>query len=107
MKETTVEELKKKRENSESLILLDVREPHEYYMSDLDGTTRIPYDDLTGRLDEIEKNKETEIIVLCRSGNSAGDAVKILEKNGFSNVSRLTGGINEWAAKIDPSIPQY
>lgn len=105
MKETTVEDLKKKRDNSESFVLLDVREAHEYYISDIDGTTRIPYDDLEKRYEEL--NSEEEIITLCRTGNSASDAVKLLESKGFEKVSVLKGGINEWAKKIDPSLSQY
>lgn len=105
MKETTAEELKERLDSGESFTLLDVREPHEYYMADLEGTTRIPFDELNGRMDELDKNQE--IIVLCRSGSSAGDAVKLLTENGFDKSSRLKGGINEWSARIDPSIPQY
>ncbi len=105
MKETTVEELKEKRVNSDSHILLDVREAHEYYIADIDGTTRIPFDDLKTRFEEL--STDDEIITLCRTGNSASDAVEFLESKGFKNVSVLKGGINEWAKKIDPSLSQY
>jgi len=105
MKETTVEELKTKRDNSESFVLLDVRDAHEYYISDIDGTIRIPYDDLKSRYEEL--NPDDEIVTICRTGNSASDAVEFLESKGFENVSVLKGGINEWAKKIDPSLPQY
>ena len=105
MKETTVEKLKQKRDNNESFVLLDVREAHEYYISDIDGTTRIPYDDLENRIDEL--NPEDEIITLCRTGNSASDAVELLESKGFKNTSVLKGGINEWAKIVDPSLSQY
>ena len=105
MDELTVEELKSKIENSEPFTLLDVREPHEYYMSDLDGTTRIPMDELRGRLKELKKDKE--IIVMCRSGNRSGIAVKMLLDNGYKKALNLKGGINEWAKKIDTSLPEY
>lgn len=105
MKETTAKELKARLDSGNDFTLLDVREPHEYYMADLEGTTRIPFDELNSRMEELDKNQE--IIVMCRSGSSAGDAVKLLTENGFDKSSRLKGGINEWAEKIDPSIPQY
>jgi adenylyltransferase/sulfurtransferase len=105
MKEITAQELKARMDHDDAFILLDVREPHEYYMADLDGTTRIPLDELEARMTELDKN--AEIIVLCRSGSSAGDAVTLLTEKGFENAFRLKGGINEWSAKIDPSIPQY
>lgn len=101
----SAEELKKKFDHDESFTLLDVREAHEYYISDIDGTTRIPFYDLKDRLNELDKS--SKIITLCRSGNTASDAAKILIENGFSNVSILKGGINEWAKKIDPSLPEY
>lgn len=103
--ETTVEELKEKRENNDTFVLLDVREPHEYYISDLDGTKRIPFDQLDSQSSNL--NPEDEIIIMCRSGSSAADAEKLLNEKGFKKVSVLKGGINEWAQKIDTSLPQY
>lgn len=105
MNRISVEELKKKFDNNESFILLDVREAHEYYISDMEGTTRIPFHDLKDNMDKLEKSDE--IITLCRSGNTATDASKLLIENGFTNVSALKGGINEWAKKIDSSLPEY
>ncbi len=105
MDELTVEELKSKIENSEPFTLLDVREPHEYFMSDLEGTTRIPMDELKNRLNELEKDEE--IIVMCRSGNRSANAAKMLLENGYKKAFNLKGGINEWAKKIDPTLPEY
>ncbi len=103
--EITAEELKEKRDNNESFTLLDVREAHEYYISDIDGTTRIPYDQLNEQCEELSPDEE--IVVICRSGSSAADAAKLLKEKGYEKVSVLKGGINEWAQKIDPSLPQY
>ena len=106
MKEITVEELKKKIDQKESFLLLDVREPFEAYISNIDtDSTLIPLNDLSGRIQELDESQE--IITICRSGNRSGKACEMLEENGFSNVVNLKGGINEWAAKIDPSLPQY
>jgi rhodanese-related sulfurtransferase len=54
-----------------------------------------------------ELDQSAEIIVICRSGSRSGKACEMLEENGFSNVANLKGGMNEWALKIDPSLPQY
>ena len=107
MKEITVEELKQKVDNNESFTFLDVRDDHERFIADIETieSTRIPFHDLSERLDELDP--EGEIIVMCRSGNTAGDACKLLEKNGFEDVKNLRGGINEWAKEIDTSIPVY
>lgn len=106
MKEITVEELKKKIDQKESFLLLDVREPFEAHISKIDtNSTLIPLDDLSGRIQELDETQE--IIVLCRSGVRSSKACGLLEENGFSNVANLKGGINEWAVKIDSSLPQY
>lgn len=104
MKETTVEELKKKMDQEEDFILLDVREPYEYQISNIDGKL-IPQDDLPDRLDELDKSKE--IVVMCRSGARSAKACNFLKKNGFNNVSNLKGGVNAWAREIDNSLPVY
>lgn len=104
MKETTVQELKDKKDRNDDFTLLDVREPHEYQISNIDGTL-IPLDDLPGRTDELEKDKE--IVVMCRSGARSAEAVKFLENKGFENVSNLVGGVNAWAKEIDNSLPVY
>lgn len=105
MKETTVEELKKKKDSGDKFTLLDVREPHEVHISKIENSTLIPLDDLPGHLDELEK--KNEIVVMCRSGARSAQACELLEKNGFGNVSNLKGGVNEWAKKIDTSLPVY
>lgn len=106
MKEITVEDLKTKIDTGKPFTLLDVREPFETYISNIDtNTVLIPLDDLEDRLADLDKSEET--IVMCRSGNRSGTACELLEKHGFSNVYNLQGGINEWAKKIDPSLPQY
>lgn len=104
MKETSVQQLKEKKDQNEAFTLLDVRDPHELHISSLGGQL-IPLEDLSERLDEL--NPDDEIVVMCRSGARSAKACEILEENGFSNVSNLKGGINAWAKEIDPSLPVY
>lgn len=105
MKETTVEELKNKKDSRREFTLLDVREPHEVYISKIETSTLIPLDELPARFEELDKGKE--IIVMCRSGARSAKACEFLQKNGFDNVSNLKGGVNEWAKEIDSSLPVY
>ncbi|MDZ7805988.1 MAG: rhodanese-like domain-containing protein [Gracilimonas sp.] len=104
MKMITVQDLKQKKENGDSFFLLDVRDYHEYLVSNVDGY-HIPYDNLENRLDEITDYKEAELIVMCRSGNTSLDACKKLIEAGFKNVYSLKGGMKRWADEIDPSLP--
>lgn len=109
MQEITVQELKSKIDNSEDVFILDVREPFEQYQSklDYDDTTLIPIGELRERMDEIESHKDREIVCLCRSGGRSARACQMLEREGFENVKNLKGGINDWARKIDNSLPVY
>lgn len=110
MEEITVQQFKEKVDTKDkNVFLLDVREPFEQYQSKInyDNSTLIPLGELASRLDEIETHKENEIVCLCRSGGRSAQACQLLEKEGFSNVKNLKGGINEWAREIDTSLPVY
>lgn len=107
MKEITVEELKEIKDKNESITLLDVREPFEAYISNIEvGSGKsIPLDDLASRLHELDK--QDQIVAICRSGVRSAKACKLLEQEGFENVVNLKGGINQWAKEIDDSLPVY
>lgn len=106
MNQITVLDFKVKIENGDPFTLLDVRDAHELYISNLDIVSlHIPLDDLSSRMDELDKS--TPIIVMCRSGNSSSKACELLQNNGYKDVFNLEGGINEWAQKIDSSLPVY
>ncbi len=110
MKEITVEEFKEKiNAQKGSVFLLDVREPFEQYQSKIEyeNSSLIPIDELPNRVEELEGQKENEVICLCRSGSRSAKACNLLEEEGFKNVKNLKGGINEWAKKIDTSLPVY
>ncbi len=102
--EITVEDLKRKLDARENILVLDVREPHEYQICNLGGHL-IPLGDLPNRLRELEPGRET--VVHCRSGVRSAKAVFQLQRAGFSNVTNLQGGILAWADRIDPTMPKY
>jgi adenylyltransferase/sulfurtransferase len=103
--EITVGELKKKIDGKEKFFLVDVREPFETRISSIGGEL-IPINDLPNRIGEL--NKEMEIIVYCRTGHRSHYAVEFLKNQaGFKKVKNLLGGINDWADKIDNSLPKY
>ena len=102
----SVETLKKKLDAKEDIFVLDVREPHEYPIANL-GAPLIPVGSLESRIGELTAEKDSEIVVHCRSGARSQKAAVILKNAGFSNVSNLTGGILAWAEKIDPTMPKY
>lgn len=92
MEDITVSELKSRLDKGEKFIFLDVREEWEYEEDNL-GAENIPLGELPHRISELEKYKEDEIIVHCRSGARSGNAKKFLESKGYSQVRNVLGGI--------------
>ncbi len=86
------------------IILLDVRTPREYYAGHIEGATLIPIQQLQGRLGEIEKHKNKDILIYCRSGNRSTVAGQILNAAGFDRLLHLRGGINSWTKADMPLV---
>jgi rhodanese-related sulfurtransferase len=99
-----VEELKQRLDAGENLFLLDVREEHEYEISNIGGHL-IPLPELADRIDELDATQE--IVALCKMGSRSAKAVQLLRQAGFSNVRNLTGGIHAWSDRVDPRVRKY
>lgn len=99
-----VEELKRRLDAGEDVFVLDVREPHEYQICNLQGHL-IPLGDLPKRVHELDSSRK--IVAHCRSGKRSAEAVEFLQKAGFRKVWNLAGGILAWADRIDPKMPKY
>lgn len=105
MKEISVQELKKLIDTGADFQLIDVREPHEYDICNLEGEL-IPMSEIPYNVDKISKDKQ--VVLHCRSGKRSGDMLLWLEKNhGFQNLYNLKGGVLAWAREIDPDFPTY
>ncbi len=100
----SVKELKRRMDAGEDLLILDVREPHEFKIANIGGTL-IPQNDVPGRLAEIGRNRE--IVVQCRSGGRSQRVAEFLKRSGYAKVANLAGGILAWSDEIDPSLPKY
>ena len=87
------------------LRLIDVREPHEQKISNLDGSELIPLGQFASRLSELDSTQE--IVLFCKSGTRSTRALEILVSAGFKKVKNLKHGINAWALEVDPSLPIY
>ncbi|MBL0883894.1 MAG: rhodanese-like domain-containing protein [Chitinophagaceae bacterium] len=96
MQTITVQELKSKIDNGESVHLVDVREPHEHAEFNIGGIL-LPLGKVqTMQVDDIEDLKDETVYVYCRSGNRSGQACLILGTMGFTNVINVTGGMLAW-----------
>lgn len=86
-------------------LLLDVREAWEYQLCHIQGSQHMPMGTVPARLDELER--ERDIVVICHHGGRSAQVGIFLERQGFSNVINLSGGVAGWAASVDPAMPQY
>jgi len=82
--------------NHKDAIVLDVREPNEYVSGHVLNSKHIPLGKLKERMGELEKYKDRAVVVMCRTGNRSGTACFLLGKQGFTQASTLTGGVNAW-----------
>ncbi len=100
-------ELNERLSSSEPPFLLDVRQPHEWDIVNLetDGAVMIPLAELQDRLDELPTDRE--IVVYCRTGARSASAARMLAEEGLSSVFNFVGGIHAWVDEIDPSLPKY
>jgi adenylyltransferase/sulfurtransferase len=102
--EITATELKRRQDRGEKLFILDVREPHEYQICNLNGKL-IPLGELPRRVNELDSS--VEMVVHCRSGKRSADAIHFLQTAGFKKLWNLKGGVLAWADEVDPRMPKY
>ena len=103
--ETTPVELKRRLDAGDDVFILDVREPNEYQINRLPGSTLIPLGELPRRYQEL--NPDREIVAHCKMGGRSAQAVDYLRSVGFSRIKNLRGGVLEWIDTVDPSQPKY
>ncbi|MEW6672065.1 MAG: rhodanese-like domain-containing protein [Thermodesulfobacteriota bacterium] len=84
--------------------ILDVRTPQEYREGHLENATLIPVQELQGRLAELAKFKDENILIYCATGNRSTVASKILIDNGFKRIFNMRHGIHEWNGKKYPIV---
>jgi molybdopterin/thiamine biosynthesis adenylyltransferase/rhodanese-related sulfurtransferase len=102
--EITPKELKARQDRGDKPFILDVREPHEFQICNLNGKL-IPLGELPRRVAELDSSQE--MVVHCRSGKRSADAIHFLQTAGFKKLLNLKGGILAWSDEVDPSVPKY
>jgi adenylyltransferase/sulfurtransferase len=106
--EIGAEALKAAIDRHDPLWILDVREPREFEICRIPGSTLIPLGELPKRLSEIPRGADApEIVVHCKMGGRSAKAVGLLRDHGITNVRNLTGGILAWIDRVDPTLPKY
>ena len=86
-------------------LLLDVREPWEWDTARIEGSQHIPMREVPARLGEIDPDRE--VVAICHHGGRSQQVAMFLDKNGFSKVHNLQGGVDAWSRTVDPAVPLY
>ena len=85
--------------------IIDVRVPHEWDISHIEGADLIPLGTLAARMNELDSAEE--IVLHCKTGARSARALELLRTAGFRKVKNLKGGINAWAREVDTKLPTY
>jgi sulfur-carrier protein adenylyltransferase/sulfurtransferase len=105
IRELSVSELKKKFDNKEDFLLIDVRNPDEFEYCNIEAIL-IPMGEIPERYSEIPKDKE--VIVHCHHGGRSKKVIAWLQDNfQYTNLFNLAGGIQSWSEEIDSNVPMY
>src|SRR5260370_35989583 len=102
--EITATDLKARQDRGDDIRVLDVREPHEYQICNLNGKL-IPLGELPRRVNELDSSRE--MVVHCRSGKRSAEAIQFLQKAGSKKLWNLKGWVLAGSIEVDPSMPKY
>jgi molybdopterin/thiamine biosynthesis adenylyltransferase/rhodanese-related sulfurtransferase len=100
-------DLKKRLDEGDEFLLLDVRRDDELARARIEGAQQIPLDQLEGRLAELRDWKDRPVVVMCHLGGRSAKACELLRASGFAHAESLDGGIEAWSLTVDPSVPRY
>ncbi len=90
--------------NSQDGLFIDLRDAKDYKAGHIVDALNLPVAKLQDRMTELEKHKNTPIVLVCKMGQQASSAGKILKAAGFEQVYKMTGGMMEWANLQLPTI---
>jgi len=101
----SVAQLAKWRQAGTPHVILDVREPGELAICRIESALHIPMSQVPSRLPELPA--DGPLVVMCHHGMRSQRVVDYLRAAGHDNAINLDGGIDAWAAEIDPSVGRY
>lgn len=96
IKEVTVDDVKKVRSRNDPVTIIDVREPNEWNLGRIPGSTHIPRGVLETKIEALVP-RDKQIILYCAGGNRSALAADSLQEMGYENVSSMAGGWTAWA----------
>jgi rhodanese-related sulfurtransferase len=89
----------------DEVLLVDVREPWEHETARIEGSVLIPLREIPANLSRL--GTTSPVVLYCRHGVRSLDAAFWLRGQGVGIARSMAGGIERWAAEVDPEVPRY
>jgi rhodanese-related sulfurtransferase len=105
--EVSCRDVKQSLESGEEFLLLDCREQNEFDIACIPESVLLPMSQLASRVDELEKHRNSRIVVHCHHGGRSLRVVGWLREQGFPLSQSMAGGIDSWALEIAPGMARY
>ncbi len=105
--ETDCSSVKARLDAADDFLLLDCREPDEHALVHIEQALLVPMSELVERAGELEPHRGRHVVVYCHHGGRSLRVARWLREQGFPTAQSLAGGIDAWAATIDPRLPRY
>ncbi len=103
--QATPEEVRRRLEAGEPLLLVDVREPEEVLAAALPDALLCPLSRFSEWIGHLPKDKP--LVIFCHRGIRSMHVALALAERGHRNLTNMTGGIDLWSTQVDPSVPRY
>ena len=101
--EITPAQLAQRLSQGEEIVVVDVREPHEWNAGHIPQAKHVPMAQVPHRLEEIPRDRD--VVMVCRSGARSGRIQDyLLRQGGYTRVMNLTGGMVRWSREVDPNV---
>jgi rhodanese-related sulfurtransferase len=82
--------------NNDETLMLDIRSAADFKTGRVLNSKNIPFAELSKRMDDLQKHRDTPVVLICKTGQTAASAANMLRKDGYTKVYRMTGGMVEW-----------
>jgi len=98
-------DVKQRLDRGEKMMLIDVREPHEYAICHIEGAILIPMGTIPANLQKLDTDED--VICFCHHGMRSMDVANWLRAQSVKSAKSMAGGIDRWSLEIDPKVPRY
>jgi len=95
------------RDSGKDLVLVDCRERDEWELVAIADAQLLPMSEIADRVSELAGYEEARLVVYCHLGGRSLRVATWLRSLGFSHAQSMRGGIDQWAAEIEPGMARY